>query len=171
MPSSLKTPSSANECPMTWRTFFQVHCDALFQTALLLSADPEDAEASIAATLDTVDVSKPPVESQVLMLQEKLARRAIQNAQATAFPKISEARSLLQVDLQPVLLIERLPRVCFVLRTLLGYATSTCAQMLGVEESGVKTLLRIAISQLHSAVTGAASRTSWLAESSALLVQ
>lgn len=172
MPSSRKTPSQTDECSTTWRKFFQVHSDALFQTALLLSADPDEAEASMAATLDTIDLSKPPAESEVLTLQEGLARRTIQNAQASASPKVSEASSLLQVGLQPVLLIERLPRLCFVLRTLLGYATSTCAQMLGLEETGVRTLLRIAMLQLHSTVTGAGSRrsspTSWPSD---LLVQ
>ena len=167
MPHSLEldAPPRANDCPKIWREFFQAHCDALFQTALLLSADPDEAEASLAATLDSVDLSKPPSESQFLMLQGKLARRTIQITAASASPKISEAGSLLQAGLHPVLQIERFPRVCFVLRTLLGYATSSCAQMLGIDEAAVRTLLRIAILQLHNTVTGTSSRPSWLAES------
>ena len=160
-----EAPPRANDCPKTWKNFFQVHRDALFQTALLLSADPDEAEASMAATLNTVDLSKPPVESQFLILQEKLARRTIETAQASPLSKLSEAGSLLQVGLHPVLQMERFPRVCFVLRTLLGYATSTCAQMLGIEEVAVRTLLRVAILQLHNAATGTSSRPPSLAES------
>ncbi len=166
MPHALKpeSPPRANDCPKTWKTFFQVHWDALFQTALLLSADPDEAEASIAATLDMVDLSKPPADSQFFILQDELVRRTIQAAQLSASPKISEAGSLLQAGLHPVLQIERFPRVCFVLRTLLGYATSACAQMLGIEEAAVRTLLRVAFSQLHNTVMGSSSRPSSLGE-------
>ncbi len=167
MPYSLQaeTPHRAeDECPKTWKTFLQVHCDALFQTALLLSADPEEAEASVAATLDSIDLSRPPAESEFLILQENLVRQTIQSARVSGSPKLSEAGSLLQRGLEPVLQIERFPRVCFVLRTLLGYATSSCAQMLGIEEAAVRTLLRIAVLQLHNTVAGASSRPSLLHE-------
>ena len=164
MPQTLEAEAEAawaKDCPKNWKAFFQVHSDALFQTALLLSADPEEAEASIAATLESVDLSKPPAKAQLLMLQEKLARRTIQAAHASESPRISEARSLLQAGLQPVLQIERFPRVCFVLRTLLGYATSSCAQMLGIEEAAVRMLLRVAILQLHGTVAGARDVDGW----------
>ena len=154
-----------NDCPNTWRAFFEAHWDALFQTALLLSADLDEAEANIAATIDAVDLSKPPAELDLSILQEKLARRTIQTALASPCPKVSEARSLLQAGLQPVLQIEKFPRVCFVLRTLLGYATSSCAQMLGIEETAVRTLLRIAILQLNDTVTGTGGRPSRITES------
>ncbi len=146
----------ANQAPKTWKTFFQVHSDALFQTALLLSADPEEAEASIAAVLDTVDLCEPPAEAQLSVLQEKLAQRSIQTESPSE--RVQEASCLLQAGLRPVLQIERFPRVCFVLRALLGYATSSCAQTLGIEETAVRTMLRIAILQLHSTTTGASSR-------------
>ncbi len=154
----------AEGCPKAWMRFFQVHSDQLFQTALLLSADPDEAEASIVTTLGSVDLSKPPAESELLNLQEKIARQAIQNARASGSPKISEAHSLLQDGLQPVLQIQRFPRVCFVLRMLLGYATSSCAQMLGIEEAVVRTLLRIAVLQLQTTVSGTNSHEAWLNE-------
>ena len=156
MQQSLEAPVQppADGCPKAWTRFFQVHCDQLFQTALLLSADPDEAEASIAATLGSVDFSKPPTESELVILQEKIARQTIQNAAASESPKIFEARSLLQDGLQPVLQIQRFPRVCFVLRMLLGYATSSCAQMLSIDETAVRTLLRIAVLQLHATVSG-----------------
>lgn len=156
MPHSLEveTPNRGEDCPKAWKSFLQAHCNELFQTALLLSADPEDAEASIAATLNSIDLSKPPSESEYLVLQERLAMRTIESTRRTGSPKIAEARDLLQGGLQPVLLIERSPRLCFVLRTLLGYATSSCAQMLGMEESAVRTYLRIAVLQLHNTVAG-----------------
>jgi hypothetical protein len=47
--------------------------------------------------------------------------------------------------------LERFPRFCFVLRMLLGYATSACAAMLGINEGNVKVLLRVAVLQLHHA--------------------
>ena len=58
---------------------------------------------------------------------------------------------MLQPGLLPVLQLEPFPRVCFVLRTLFGYATSACAGMLGIDKGGVKVLLRVAVLQLHHA--------------------
>jgi DNA-directed RNA polymerase specialized sigma24 family protein len=60
---------------------------------------------------------------------------------------------MLQPGLWPVLQIDRQPRVCFVLRMLLGYATSSCAQMLAIEEQVVKAALQNAILQLQHAMT------------------
>jgi hypothetical protein len=58
---------------------------------------------------------------------------------------------MLQPGLLPVLQLERFPRVCFVLLMLVGYPTSACAGMLGIDEGGVKVLLRVAVLQLHHA--------------------
>ncbi len=161
MPYSLEveTPHREEDCPKAWKSFLQAHFSELFQTALLLSADPEEAEASVAAALDSIDLSKPPAETEFLILQDRLARQTIQNTHPSDASKTSEARSLLQGGLQPVLQIERFPRLCFVLRTLLGYATSSCAQMLGIEEPAVRTFLRIAVLQLHNSVAATSSNS------------
>jgi DNA-directed RNA polymerase specialized sigma24 family protein len=45
--------------------------------------------------------------------------------------------------------IERLPRTCFALRLLLGYPRRVCAQLLGIEESKIETLLQTAIDTLQ----------------------
>jgi hypothetical protein len=61
---------------------------------------------------------------------------------------------MLQPGLLPVIQIERFPRICFVLRMLLGYSTALCAQILGVEESHVRMLFRMAALQLQQKVVG-----------------
>ena len=148
--SLLRTKSHAE----AWIAFFKINCDALFQTALLLSADPDDAEASVMSAIDSVDVCRPPDANELAILQERIAREGLQAARPLASPEVARARLVLQDGLRPVLQIEPCSRVCFVLRVLLGYATSSCAQMLGIEEVAVRTLLRIAIFQLHDAVIG-----------------
>jgi hypothetical protein len=144
----------ADTCQEAWTGLLKTNCDALFQIALLLSADPETAEASIVAGIDSVDMSAPPQTEQLAILQKVVALQAIEAGRALATPDIAEARSILQSGLWPVLQIDRFPRACFVLRMLLGYATSSCGQMLGIDDSAVRTFLRIAIMQLHRAVMG-----------------
>jgi DNA-directed RNA polymerase specialized sigma24 family protein len=54
--------------------------------------------------------------------------------------------------LLPVIQIERFPRICFVLRVLLGYSTALCAQILGVEERHVRMLFQMAALQLEQKI-------------------
>jgi hypothetical protein len=134
-----------------WKERFQANLDALFELALLLTADPQEAEANLAAAVNTLDFSKQPDEDAFAVLQTALARQSIGSGGAISSAGAAEARSMLQPGLLPVLQLERAPRVCFVLRMLFGYATSACAGMLGVDEGGVKLLLRVAVLQLHHA--------------------
>ena len=142
----------ADKYRQTWMDFFRAHRDALFQTALLLSADPDTAEAGMASAIDVVDMSEAPEKADWAILQDIVARQTIQSVNRVAPRQIAKARSMLQSGLWPVLQLEQSPRVCLVLRMLLRYATSSCAQMLGIEEVGVRTLLRLAILQLQRAV-------------------
>jgi hypothetical protein len=135
----------------TWKDVFQTNLDALFQLALLLTADSREAEANLATVVSTLDFSKQPDEDALAVLQTAVAQQSIESRGAIFSAGTVEARSMLQPGLLPVLQLERFPRVCFVLRMLLGYATSACAGMLGIEEDGVKVLLRAAVLQLHHA--------------------
>ena len=144
----------ANTYQEAWIGLLKTNCDALFQIALLLSADPETAEASIVAGIDSVDMSGPPEKGQLAILQKAVAMQAIEGSRVIGSSGIADARSILQTGLWPVLQIDRFPRVCFVLRVLLGYATSSCGQMLGIDDGAVRTFVRIAIMQLHGAVIG-----------------
>jgi hypothetical protein len=140
------------ECPKPkWLAFFKTNCAALFQTALLLTADPDTAEASIAATLESVDTSGPPEEDELAYLHRAVVIQAIQRSEGQSALPIN-ARSMIQAGLWPVLQLDRSPRTCFVLRTLLGYTISSCAQLLGIDEAGVRHLLRTAICQLSQIV-------------------
>jgi hypothetical protein len=144
-----------------WKEFYRVNCDALFQTALLLSADPEVAEEALIAGIGSADASTPPGSDEFLVLQTAIVTHSIRNAGIKASANSSKARSMLQAGLRPILQLEGSSRVCFVLRVLLGCATSSCAQLLGMEEDQIKRLLRAAILQLHRAV--AAENTNDLA--------
>ena len=135
----------------TWKDVFQANLDALFQLALLLTADPQEAEANLASVINTLESSKQPDQEALAVIQATLARQSIGSGGIISSAGVAGARSMLQPGLLPVLQLERFPRVCFVLRMLFGYATSTCARMLGIDEGGVKVLLRVAVLQLHHA--------------------
>jgi hypothetical protein len=131
----------------------KANLDSLFQTALLLTAEPETAEESLASSLDGVDLSALPQENSFAILKEAIVLRSVQSARLLSPSDTANARSMLQPGLWPVLQIDRQPRVCFVLRMLLGYATSSCAQMLAIEEQVVKAALQNGILQLQHAMT------------------
>jgi hypothetical protein len=133
----------------TWKDVFQANLDALFQLALLLTADPQEAEAHLAAVISTLDYSKPPDEDALAVIHAALARQSVGSGGIMSSAGVAGARSMLQRGLLPVLQLEHFPRVCFVLRMLFGYATSACAGMLGIDEGGVRVLLRVAVLQLH----------------------
>jgi hypothetical protein len=158
----------ADTCQEAWMGLLKTNCDALFQIALLLSADPETAEASIVAGIDSLDMSGPPEKEQLAILQKAVAMRAIEGGHMIGSPDSAEARSILQTGLWPVLQIDRFPRACFVLRMLLGYATSSCGQMLGIDDGAVRTFVRIAIMQLHRAVMGSEAASVCVAGTAAL---
>jgi hypothetical protein len=94
-----------------------------------------------------------PQENAFAILKEAIVLRSVQSARLLSPSDTANARSMLQPGLWPVLQIERQPRVCFVLRMLLGYATSSCAQMLAIEEQVVKAALQNGILQLQHAMT------------------
>ena len=128
---------------------FRANLGALFQLALLLTADSQEAEANLATVISTLDFSKEIDEDALGVIQAALARMSIGSGGIISPAGAAEARSMLQPGLLPVLQLERLPRVCFVLRMLVGFDTSACARMLGIDEGGVSVLLRVAVLQLN----------------------
>lgn len=141
----------------TWIDFLKANCAALFQSALLLTADPEAAEASVAATLESIDVSRPPEAGELASLQKAVAMLGIRESACDSFVEVGRVQAMIQAGLWPVLQVERSPRACFVLRILLGCATSCCAQALGIDEAGVTNLLRLGILQLRESLVGSNS--------------
>ena len=138
----------------TWSDLFQTNLAALFQQALLLTADSQAAEANLAAVINTLDLSKQPDDDALAVVQVALARQSIEGCGIISSAGVAGARSLLQPGLLPVLQLERSRRVCFVLRMLFGYPTLDCAAMLGIDEGGVKVSLRAAVLQLQHAALG-----------------
>jgi hypothetical protein len=143
--------SSSGGYQETWKDVFQANLDALYQLALLLTANPQEAEANLETVITSLDVSKQPDDDALVVLQTAVAQQSIGSGGIISSAGAAEARSMLQPGLLPVLQLERLPRVCFVLRMFVGLATSTCARMLGIEEGGVRVSLRVAVVQLHHA--------------------
>ena len=134
----------------SWKALVKANLNALFQTALLLSEDPEIAESAVLAALGAIDVCEPTAPDQASLLQRAVAAQTLKQAKANSKAKSSDARSLLQADLWPVLQIEKLPRACFVLCLLLGYTGASCARTLEIEESRVRKFLGLAAVQLIS---------------------
>ena len=140
--------SNTRKCEQGWRDFFKANCNVVFQTALLLTADATAAEAAVAESIDSLDISSPPEQRTLGAWEKAVVVRSLETSQLSSSAN-SATRSMLQPGLLPVIQIERFPRICFVLRMLLGYSTSLCAQILGVEQSHVRTLFQVAALQLQ----------------------
>lgn len=129
-----------------WKEFLLENCAALFQTALLLSADPHMAQAALIEGMEALSFARPPGQNAHALWERAVVMRSI------ALPESAQPLSVhpfLQRGLWPVIQIEKSPRICFVLRRLLGYPLTLCAQILGFEESTVQALLQVATLQLQ----------------------
>ena len=151
--------SSSGGYQATWKDVFQANLDTLFQLALLLTAEPQEAEANLTGVINALDFSKQPDEDALAVLQTAVAQQSIGSGGVISSAGAAEARSMLQPGLLPILQLERSARVCFVLRMLFGYATSACAGRLGIDEGAMKLLLRGAVLQLHHARSGHIAKT------------
>jgi hypothetical protein len=145
------TMSSSGRYQKTWKDVIQTNFDALFQLALLLTADPQKAEDDLVAIIGTLDLSKQPDEDALGVIQAALVRQSIRSSGIISAVGVAGTLSMLQPALLPVLQLEHFSRICFVLRALFGYATSACARTLGINEGDVRVLLRVAVLQLHHA--------------------
>ena len=137
---------------MTWTGFFEANLDGLFQTSLLLVADHQEAERALCKAIDVLDVSEPPCQAAAASIERQIVLNSLSIDEPSSSTSVASARGMLQPDLRPVLALPCAPRACFVLLILLGYATSTCAQILGIEEQAVRMLLHSALLQLRAAV-------------------
>ena len=147
-----------------WRDFLQENSNRLFQTALLLSADSHIAETALTGSIEDLDVSRAPGRNTRAVWEKAVVIRSVEElhkpssgpgvtGQAKVIRAISvqsiSVQSMLQPGLWPVVQIERSPRLCFILRMLLGYAITSCVQILGIEESRIYALLEMAAIQLN----------------------
>ncbi len=131
-----------------WKAFLQVHCSSVFQTALLLSADGHVAEAALVDSISDLDLSNQPEIHSLEIWDRAVMTRSIAARERASLDEGSMARTMLQSGLWPVIEIERHPRICFVLRVLLGYSAAFCAQTLGIADSEVHTQLQKALTEL-----------------------
>jgi hypothetical protein len=145
------TTSSSDGYQKAWKDVLQRNLDALFQLALLLTADPQEAEDNLAAIVSTLDLSEHPDGDALAVIQAALVSHSIRSRGIISAAGVAGTRSMLQPALLPVLQLEHFSRICFVLRALFGYATSACARMLDIDEGDVRVLLRVAVLQLHHA--------------------
>ena len=153
--SSKRRQSQPQSCSTTWSTFLEASCNALFQTALLISADCAIAEAGLFAAIEEIDPCKAPRDNELAILQCKVATLTLQKLLASPEQKTEEPCYLLQSGLWPVLEIERTSRASFVLHYLLGYSIYQCALLLGMDEAKTRNVLQIALLQLRDATEAA----------------
>ena len=152
----IKTPirPGTSRCEQGWRDFFKANCNVVFQTALLLTADATAAEAAVVESIDSLDISSRPEQRSLAAWEEAVVVRSIETSRVSSSAANSATRSMLQPALLPLIQIEGFPRICFVLRMLLGYSTALCAQILGVEEIHIRILFQTAALQLRQKVKG-----------------
>ena len=132
-----------------WTDFLEVNSNAMFQLALLLSGDAYTVEVALLNSIDELEVTRQPRHGDLAAWQHAVVVRSIVTPAKQKSGVDLLYRSTLQPGLWPVMQIERLPRTCFVLRLLLGYPGPVCAQLLGIEESKIETLLETAIDTLQ----------------------
>jgi hypothetical protein len=140
----------ANSSEREWIEFLELNSDAMFQVALLLSADVYTAEAALLNSIDELEIRRAPRQGDLATWQHAVVARSIATRTTEKSGVDLLYRSMLQPGLWPVMQIERLPRTYFVLRLLLGYSRRVCAQLLAIEESKMETLLQTAIDTLQS---------------------
>jgi hypothetical protein len=153
MQSSGKGRSQAqqdtNSLEREWIEFLELNSNAMFQVALLLSADVHTAAAALLNSIDELEIRRVPRQGDLAAWQHAVVARSIATRTTEKSGVDLLYRSMLQPGLWPVMQIERLPRTCFALRLLLGYPRRVCAQLLGIEESKIETLLQTAIHTLQ----------------------
>jgi hypothetical protein len=144
-----QTQLGTNSSEREWIEFLELNSNAMFQVALLLSADVYTAEAALLNSIDELETRRAPRQEDLAAWQHAVVARSIATRTTEKSGVDLLYRSMLQPGLWPVMQIERLPRTCFALRLLLGYPRRVCAQLLGIEESKIETLLQTAIDMLQ----------------------
>jgi DNA-directed RNA polymerase specialized sigma24 family protein len=131
-----------------WIRFILDNCSAMFRIALLLTADPLAGETALVESLEGLDLTTSPSIYSIEAWQKSTVTRCLRLPEKRLGPTSGLAESMLQPGLRLIARIDRLPRVCFVLRLLLGYTPRECAQLLHLGESELRVLLRMAVTQL-----------------------
>jgi hypothetical protein len=149
--AQLDTNSSERE----WIDFLELNSNAMFQLALLLSADVHTAEVALLNSIDELEITRPPREGDFAVWQHAVVAQSMATRTRRKSGVDLHYRSMLQPGLWPVMQIERFPRTCFVLRLLLGYPRPLCAQLLDIEQSTIERLLQTAVETLQRSRTEA----------------
>jgi DNA-directed RNA polymerase specialized sigma24 family protein len=123
-------------------------CRALFQISLLISADPVAAETALIETINELDICRGPGADSDARLENAVVMRNIAWPETRSSTQRLLAQSMLQPGLRLLTTLDRLPRICFVLRILLGYSADSCAHLLQVKESEIGPLLQSAALEL-----------------------
>ena len=145
-------------CGREWKRFIDRNSKAMFQTALLLAANPRGAEAALITSMDELDISRRPETHDLPIWEETVVKLSVGTPEMLSTEGDgSLACSLLQPGLRPVIQLDRLPRICFVLQLLLGYTTEACAAVLGVKESEVLVLVAEAATKLPQTIATVAN--------------
>jgi hypothetical protein len=132
-----------------WVQLFRENLNKLFEVALLITADPMMAEASVTRSIEDLDFSMAP---DIHTLQDGVVFHSIKIDGTSSETGATVARSMLRKELWPVLRVTRAVRACFTLKVLMGYGRLACARMLGIDEQLMTALLKIAILQVQSAM-------------------
>lgn len=145
---AIENPASMSH--LLWMQLMEGRLKRLFQLALLFSADPNTAESILIRGIETIDTDVPPAQDAACQLDENVAVASIQMCDECAQPEldIPKAASLLPAGLRPLLMLNSVARICFILRFLLGYSVEWCSEKMHVEPGDFTRLLQTATGQL-----------------------
>jgi hypothetical protein len=136
-----------------WKSFVDENSKAMFQTALVLSLNPMQAEDALITSAVDFDLSRPPCGGDRLIWERAVVKLSVGIPQWLSTNECASlARPLVQPGLRPLTQIDHLPRMSFVLRLLLRYSTEACAQILDIDKSEIPSLVTEAAIQLSRRV-------------------
>jgi hypothetical protein len=130
-------------------SYLRIGVAAHFRTALLISADPSTAEKVLASSIAECDAVNLRHDSGRRIWRDTVVARSVEASAPFPVAMGGLVAAYLPPGLRPVAFIDTQPRICFVLRLLLGYSKAACAGMMRIRESEVGPLLANALVQLH----------------------
>ena len=143
---------------MNWKSLLEANLDRLFQTALLLTADPCRAELALTQAIEHFDLSAPPSPDAIKRIELEIVFHGFQAGPPPSPALTARTRTMIQPGLWPILQLPPDLRACFVLIVMLRCRSSVCASLAysKTDDGTVGRWLHSAVLAFHrSAVRGA----------------
>ena len=140
-----KLSSKSNR--LKWETVPAANLNSLFELGLLSTAQPQSAQASLLISISSNYIASQP---DMVGLRAAVASHSIRSGVIDSPTELINASSMIRRALRPIIQLGCFPHICYVLRMLVGCATSRCAAMLGIDDTALSVVLGAAILQVQA---------------------